>query len=149
MDIIVDNINDTRRLAYGLSGLLRGNEIILLNGELGAGKTTFTKSLAEAIGVTDTVTSPTFAFMREYKGSVFDLYHYDMYRAESEDELFELGLSDNLELDGICVIEWNKLSQFPAHKEIIIIDIAKLEGNRRIFSISGIDERSANEFTDN
>lgn len=134
----VNSLSETEELANAFAEKLNGNEIILLNGELGAGKTTFTKSLAKALGVTDVVTSPTFAFMREYYGK-FKISHYDMYRAENQDELFELGIYDNLIESGIAVIEWNKFDEFPPDKQVIIIDIVKTGDNSRIFDIKTIN----------
>lgn len=131
----VNSLYDTEELAIAFAETLSGDEIILLNGELGAGKTTFTKSLAKALGVTDIVTSPTFAFMREYYGK-YKISHYDMYRAENQDELFELGIYDNLTEPGIAIIEWNKFEEFPPDKQVISIDIVKAGNDSRIFDIN-------------
>lgn len=131
----VKSLYETEELAIAFAESLSGDEIILLNGELGAGKTTFTKSLAKALGVTDIVTSPTFAFMREYYGK-FKISHYDMYRAENQDELFELGIYDNLTEPGIAIIEWNKFEEFPPDKQVISIDIVKTGNDSRIFDIN-------------
>ncbi len=135
MEYIVKSLQETQELAKKLAKILNGDEIILISGDLGAGKTTFTKALAEGLEVTDLVTSPTFAFMREYSGRC-KLSHYDMYRVEDEDELFELGLSDNLYEAGVCVIEWNKFTEFPDEKCIIRIEITKLGESERNFDIS-------------
>lgn len=131
----VNSLYETEELAIAFAGSLSGDEIILLNGELGAGKTTFTKSLAKALGVTDIVTSPTFAFMREYYGK-YKISHYDMYRAENQDELFELGIYDNLTEPGIAIIEWNKFEEFPPDKQVISIDIVKIGNHSRVFDIN-------------
>lgn len=131
----VNSLYETEELAIAFADSLSGDEIILLNGELGAGKTTFTKSLAKALGVTDIVTSPTFAFMREYYGK-FKISHYDMYRAENQDELFELGIYDNLTESGIAIIEWNKFEEFPPDKQVISIDIVKIGNHSRVFDIN-------------
>lgn len=133
----INSLLETEELATTFAESLNGNEIILLNGELGAGKTTFTKSLAKALGVNDIVTSPTFAFMKEYFGK-YKISHYDMYRAENQDELFELGIYDNLTEQGIAVIEWNKFDSFPPDKKVISIDIIKTGENSRIFDINNI-----------
>lgn len=135
----VKSLLETEELATTFAKSLNGNEIILLNGELGAGKTTFTKSLAKALGVTDIVTSPTFAFMREYYGK-YKISHYDMYRAENQDELFELGIYDNLTEHGIAVIEWNKFDTFPPDKKLIVINITKTGDDSRIFDIKEISQ---------
>ena len=101
-------INGMRKFAYNLANELKGGEKIILEGELGAGKTTFTKYLCEALGVKNTVTSPTFTIMNEYYGK-YKIYHIDMYRLESEDEIEEVGIRELIE-DPKCIsiIEWNK-----------------------------------------
>ncbi len=130
------NIEDTDALAARIAEKLKGGEIILLNGNLGAGKTTFTKGLAKALGVDEVVTSPTFTFMKEYHGRL-DLYHFDMYRVEDEDELYELGLNEYLYMRGVCVIEWNKFKDI---KNYIRIDIHVCDdGETREFLIDNID----------
>lgn len=129
-------LKDTQNLAKIIADSLVGEEIILLNGNLGAGKTTFTKFLAIELQIFETVTSPTFAFMKEYFGK-YKLSHFDMYRAENEDDLWELGISDNLYEDGICVIEWNKFLEFPKNKKLITINIT-IERDIRVFEIIGL-----------
>lgn len=130
------NIEDTDALAARIAEKLKGGEIILLNGNLGAGKTTFTKGLAKALGIDEVVTSPTFTFMKEYHGRL-DLYHFDMYRVEDEDELYELGLNEYLYMRGVCVIEWNKFKDI---KNYIRIDIHVCDdGETREFLIDNID----------
>ncbi|MEG1510155.1 MAG: tRNA (adenosine(37)-N6)-threonylcarbamoyltransferase complex ATPase subunit type 1 TsaE [Clostridia bacterium] len=131
MEIIVNNLKETKLLAQKVAKILTGNEIILLNGNLGAGKTTFTKFLAQAIGIKEPITSPTFTFMKEYHGK-FALYHFDLYRVSEEEEVFELGLNSYLE-EGICVIEWNKFEDLP--KKPLIINIEYLEDNKRKFNL--------------
>lgn len=126
-------VEDTYRLAKTIADKLKGGEVILLNGNLGAGKTTFTKGLAKALGIDEVVTSPTFTFMKEYSGRL-NLYHFDMYRAEDEDELYELGLSEYLyDSSGVCVIEWNKFCNLSSYTSI---DVKTLEEDTREFEIS-------------
>lgn len=131
---ISKSVEDTYALARKIAERLKGGEVILLNGNLGAGKTTFTKGLAKALGIDEVVTSPTFTFMKEYKGRL-SLYHFDMYRAEDEDELYELGLSDYLYADGVCVIEWNKFESVP---NPIVIDVKTTGEEEREFDVRGI-----------
>lgn len=135
MIYISNSLDDTNNLATKIADKLVGGEIILLNGELGAGKTTFTKGLANALDIKDIVTSPTFTFMKSYNGRL-KLYHYDMYRVESEDELYELGLAEFLYADGVCVIEWNKFEDLI---NPIVINISYLGDSSRKFEIKGID----------
>ncbi|MGN0771090.1 MAG: tRNA (adenosine(37)-N6)-threonylcarbamoyltransferase complex ATPase subunit type 1 TsaE [Christensenellales bacterium] len=131
MKKISRSVQDTYEIAAQVAHSLKGGEVILLNGNLGAGKTTFTKGLALALGITDVVTSPTFTFMKSYEGRL-TLYHFDMYRAQSEDELYELGLADYLDMGGVCVIEWNKFENI---KEPIIINITTIDDNSREIEI--------------
>lgn len=128
------NLEDTADIAERIADGLKGGEIILLNGELGAGKTAFTKCLAKSLGVEDIVTSPTFTFMKEYKGRL-PLYHFDMYRVQDEEELYELGLNDYLYMNGVCVIEWNK---FQDVSKAIVINVSVNDNEDRVFEISGI-----------
>ena len=133
MKLISKSLDDTANIARALVKNLKGGEIILLNGELGAGKTALTKAIAKELGIEETVTSPTFTFMKAYKGKQFALYHFDMYRAQEEDELYELGLDEYLYAKGICVIEWNKFSNV---NNAINIDIIVLPDGERQFNIS-------------
>lgn len=133
MKYISASIPETYELALSLAKTLTGGEVILLNGELGAGKTTFTKGLGRALNITDTVTSPTFTLMHAYEGGKFPLYHFDMYRIENEDDLYELGFEDYIFGDGISVIEWNKLTVLP--EKIINVNIKRLSDTVREFEI--------------
>ena len=130
----VKSVEETYDLAEKLADTLKGGEIILLNGDLGAGKTTFTKGLALALGVTEEVTSPTFTIMNVYSSGRVKLNHLDMYRVESEDELYELGVSEAVgESDAVTVIEWNKFESLDGR--IISIDINSLGETEREFVI--------------
>ena len=130
-------IEDTYALAKTIADTLVGNEIILLDGDLGAGKTTFTKGLARALGIDATVTSPTFTLMKTYHGGRLCLYHFDLYRVHNPEELQELGFDEYFDCGGVCVIEWNKYVCFPNKQ--IKIKISYVDSNQRIFEIE--DER--------
>ncbi len=126
------SVSDTEALAKRIADTLEGGEVILLSGDLGAGKTTFTKGLAKALGIEDEVTSPTFTIMNVYENGKFKLNHLDMYRIEHEDDLYELGVEDAMGADTVTVIEWNKLTL--TDKKIINIDITTSK-NKRIFTV--------------
>ncbi len=126
------NVQQTYDIARRIANTLHGGEIILLNGDLGAGKTTFTKGLALALGIQENITSPTFTFMKSYEGGRLPLYHFDMYRVSDEDELYELGLNDYLYMNGVCVIEWNKFTEIQSP---IIINIKTIDENTREIEI--------------
>lgn len=111
---------DTAKLAAKLGAKLEAGDLICLEGDLGAGKTTFTKSLAKAIGVTRTVNSPTFTIMKQYQGKV-PFYHFDVYRIRNEEEDF--GFEEYFYGEGIAVVEWSHLiaSQLPEERLDIYI----------------------------
>ncbi len=130
-----ESVCDTYILAGKIADKCIGGEVILLNGDLGAGKTTFTKGLAEALGITAVIKSPTFTLMKKYTQGRLPLYHFDLYRVESEEEVYELGFDDYLENnDGICVIEWNKFSGL--NKNVININIAYNGETGRTFEVT-------------
>lgn len=88
-----------------LGGMLAAGDVVLLTGDLGAGKTAFTQGIGAGLGVTGTINSPTFTILKEYTGRV-PLYHFDLYRIEDPDELPALGFEDYFGGDGVCVVEW-------------------------------------------
>jgi len=136
--IIVDNETASFALAEKLAVLLQPGDVIALEGDLGAGKTTFTKGVATALGITRTVNSPTFTIMKQYQGRV-PLYHFDVYRLEFEDEDF--GFDEYFYGDGVTIVEWAKLiaSQLPS--ELLTIRIEYVDENRRSFSFMPKGER--------
>jgi tRNA threonylcarbamoyl adenosine modification protein YjeE len=101
---------DTIDLAAYITPLLKPGDVLLLGGDLGSGKTFFTKQVAKCLGVQEEVDSPTFVLMKEYNCGVYPLYHLDLYRLKSEMELMDLGIFDMLE-SGITLIEWPALAE--------------------------------------
>ena len=97
--------DDTRALAAEVAPLTRAGDVVLLAGDLGAGKTTFTQGFARACGVTDRVTSPTFVLVRRYDGDL-PVVHVDVYRLDHLQEVVDLGLAELLDDDGVALIEW-------------------------------------------
>ena len=96
---------ETMRFAQEYAKTLRAGDIVLLDGDMGAGKTVFAKGVAKGLGVQEEVTSPTYAYMNDYDGALF---HYDCYRIESAEQAESLGLADYFDMGGICLIEWSK-----------------------------------------
>lgn len=96
-------------LAFGqrFAKTLKAGDVVLLEGEMGAGKTALAKGIAKGLGVRDEVTSPTYAYVNAYRGRL-PVYHYDCYRIVSEEQAYLLGLSEPLEAGGVCLIEWGK-----------------------------------------
>ena len=123
---------DTFALAADVAKTLRAGDVILLHGELGAGKTTFTKGLAKALGIEETVTSPTFNYVKEYQGGRLPLFHFDMYRVSDADEVYELGLEEYFYRGGVVVVEWNK---FDGIERAIEVSIRSLGGDVREIEI--------------
>ena len=100
------NVDDTRRIAEAIAKLVRPRDLIVLSGEMGAGKTAFTQGFSAALGVTEPVTSPTFNLVHTYRGSEHAVYHVDLYRLERTGELDELGLTELLDSGGVMLVEW-------------------------------------------
>ena len=129
----IESVDDTYALASDIAQELQGGEVILLEGDLGAGKTTFTKGLAKALGVEEEVTSPTFTILNVYEDGRLKLNHLDMYRVESADELAELGIEDCFDDDSVTVIEWNKFEHFDG--KVIKISITSDGETQRTFDV--------------
>lgn len=137
MNIQINNLNQTKKLAKRFAKNLKGGEIILLNGDLGAGKTTFTKFLAKALGVKEEVTSPTFTIMKDYMGKKYHIYHFDMYRMSGGQETVEFGLEEYIyqnSSDNIIIIEWSDNIKDILNGDFIEINIKKINENSREFS---------------
>ena len=97
---------ETRALGEELAARLQPGDVVVLEGELGAGKSELARGIAKGLGVKETVTSPSFTILNVYESGRYPLYHFDWYRLESEDELYELGMDEYLGGDGIAVVEW-------------------------------------------
>ncbi len=124
MEIILKGLEETKDFGIKLGNILKGGDIVCLNGELGAGKTTLTKSIGLGLGVTDYITSPTFALINEYTGRL-PVYHFDVYRLENVDELYDLGFDEYFYGKGVCIIEWAEKIEKLLPKERVVLDIEK------------------------
>ncbi|MDE5583573.1 MAG: tRNA (adenosine(37)-N6)-threonylcarbamoyltransferase complex ATPase subunit type 1 TsaE [Ruminococcus sp.] len=124
MKIITHSPQETIKTAEKLGSLLKAGDILAYTGGLGAGKTTFTRGLAVGLGMGDCVSSPTFALVNEYRGENISLYHFDMYRIQTEEGLESTGFFDYPFEDNIAVIEWSEnISEFlPKHTIYISIN---------------------------
>lgn len=139
MEFISKSEKDTIKLAKKFEKKLKGGEVVVLNGDLGAGKTTFTKALCKALKVKENVTSPTFTLMNIYTSGRLPLYHFDMYRIEDESEAQELGLNDYFYSNGVCMIEWAENIKHILPKNLITINIEKIGETSRKFEILGLE----------
>jgi len=104
--IITNSAAETRSLGEKLAGRLKAGDVILLEGELGAGKSELARGVARGLGVQETVTSPSFTILNVYESGRVPLYHFDWYRLENAEELYELGMDEYLGGDGIALVEW-------------------------------------------
>ena len=118
---------ETIALGRRLGALLEPGDVLVLTGDLGAGKTQLTKGIAAAMGVEDDVTSPTFNILMIYPGERMDLDHFDLYRLESADELEDTGLFDLLGADGVCVIEWGEQFADEIGEERLDVFVTRLD----------------------
>lgn len=123
MTIVTHSPEETAAFAAEIAEKLNGGETLVLRGGLGAGKTTFTKGLAKALGISRNVVSPTFTLVREYEEGRLKLYHFDLYRIEDEGELEELGLDEYFRDDSVVVIEWNRISRLPGKVTEIVFTV--------------------------
>ena len=114
---------ETEKLGEKIGQAAKPGMVVALIGDLGTGKTTLTKSIARGLGVTETVTSPTFNIIREYKSGRIPLYHFDVYRIADPDEMFELGYEEYFYGDGICVVEWADIIEELLPEDAVVIHI--------------------------
>lgn len=137
--IISNSLEDTIELAENIESEKFKNMVIALEGDLGSGKTTFTKAFANALGIEENITSPTFNLIKEYPQGEMPLYHMDVYRIENKEEA--LGLEEYFEKGGVVIVEWADQieDQLPKHRLDITIKI--VGENKRIFIIKPIGKK--------
>ena len=138
MEYITNSPSETEAVGAALAQVLQPGTVIAYRGDLGAGKTAFTRGLARGLGVTDRVTSPTYTIVNDYLGGRMPLFHFDMYRLGSEDELFDIGWDDYLERGGVCAVEWSE-NVWGAMEDAIVITITRLDEDTRKIDIEGGD----------
>ena len=119
----IANEKETEKLGEAIGRAAIPGMVIALIGDLGTGKTTLTKPIARGLGVTETVTSPTFNIIREYRSGRLPLYHFDVYRIADPDEMFELGYEEYFYGDGVCVVEWADIIEELLPEDAVIIHI--------------------------
>ncbi len=122
------NREETEQFAFEYAKTLRPYDVVLLDGEMGAGKTAFAKGVAKGLGIEEEVTSPTYAYMNDYDGVLF---HYDCYRIESVEQAERLGLADYFDMGGICLIEWSQNIAALLPKTCKRVRIIKVSENER------------------
>ncbi len=141
LEIYFNNIEETEVFGQKLGTLLKPGDIICLNGDLGAGKTTLTKSIGRGLGVDDYITSPTFTLINEYEGRL-SLYHFDVYRLENVDDLYDLGFDEYFYGKGVSIVEWaDKIEKF-LPKDRLVLDIENGDQeDKRLVKISAYGNR--------
>ena len=138
MQITTHSADETQALGQRLAKRLLPGDVIAYFGDLGAGKTALTRGIAQGLGVTDLVTSPTYTIVNEYLTGRIPLFHFDMYRLGSSDELFDIGWEDYLARGGVCAVEWSENVE-DALRDAIHITIEKdpFEPDTRRITIEG------------
>lgn len=136
--IKVNNLEETIALGNRLGLLLQPNMLLTLSGDLGAGKTTFTKGIGQGLGITKVINSPTFTILKQYQGRL-NLSHFDAYRLEGQDD--DLGFEEIFDSDDVCVVEWANFIEDILPTERLEIEIKKIDENAREFIFRAIGSR--------
>ena len=136
MEFITNTPEQTEAVGAALAARLSAGDVIAYVGGLGAGKTAFTRGLARGLGVTESVTSPTYTIVNEYLSGKMPLFHFDMYRLGSADDLFDIGWEDYLERGGVCAVEWSE-NVTEAMENAIWVRIERLSDEQRRITIEG------------
>ena len=134
MTVITNNENETALEGERLGRALKPGAVVALCGELGAGKTVFTRGLAVGLGIDMNVSSPTFTIVNEYPGDI-PLFHFDMYRLENENELFDIGWDDYQDRGGVCAVEWSEKVPGAFPLDAIVVRLKNLGGDSRHIEI--------------
>ena len=136
MEFITNSPQQTEALGAALGQRLKPGTVLAYQGDLGAGKTAFTRGLARGLGATEQVTSPTYTIVNEYLSGRMPLFHFDMYRLGSEDELFDIGWEDYLDRGGVCAVEWSE-NVWGAMEDAIVVTISRIDEDTRKIVIEG------------
>lgn len=130
--VYIKNEHDTEEFGMKLASSLEPGDIVALIGDLGTGKTTLTKYIAKGLGVTENIDSPTFNIVKEHKSGIVPLFHFDVYRLSSGDELLDIGADEYFYSDGVCIIEWADIvaDVVPEKAKVILIEYGEKQGER-------------------
>lgn len=130
--VYIKNEHDTEEFGMKLASSLEPGDIVALIGDLGTGKTTLTKYIAKGLGVTENIDSPTFNIVKEHKSGIIPLFHFDVYRLSSGDELLDIGADEYFYSDGVCIIEWADIvaDVVPEKAKVILIEYGEKQGER-------------------
>ena len=136
MEIITNSELETEQAGADFAARVPDGAVVAMYGDLGAGKTAFVRGMARGMGISARVSSPTFTIVNEYAGRR-ELFHFDMYRLGSADELFDIGWEDYLAREGVCVVEWSENVSDAFDGSEIRVEITKLSENARKITIEG------------
>ena len=136
MELLTNNPRETEMVGEALARVLRPGDVIAYCGDLGAGKTAFTRGLARGLGCTEQVTSPTYTIVNEYLSGRMPLFHFDMYRLRSAEDLWDIGWEDYLERGGVCAVEWSE-NVTEAMENAIWVRIEKTGEESRRITVEG------------
>ena len=136
MEFITHSPEETERLGAALAQLLTAGDLIAYRGDLGAGKTAFTRGLARGLGCRESVTSPTYTIVNEYLSGRLPLFHFDMYRLASSDDLWGIGWEDYLDRGGVCAVEWSENVE-DAIEGAVWVTVESLGEDRRRITLEG------------
>ena len=136
MEYCSNSVAETEELGAQLAARLRPGDVVAYTGDLGAGKTAFTRGIARGLGIPERVTSPTFTIVNEYEGGRLPLFHFDLYRLGDPEELFDMGWEDYLARGGVCAVEWSENVAGALEDEPIRVDIRRgAHDGQRMISI--------------
>ena len=138
MQFLSHSTQETEAIGEELAQKLRGGDVLAFTGSLGMGKTAFTRGLARGLGCRGRVTSPTFTIVNEYEGRT-PLFHFDMYRLGSSDELFDIGWEDYLSRGGVCAVEWSENVMDALPEDTVWVRIAREGDTGRSITIEGVE----------
>ena len=142
MQYISNSPQETEAIGFALGQILNAGSIVAYRGDLGAGKTAFTRGLARGLGYADAVTSPTYTIVNEYLGGRLALFHFDMYRLHSSDDLWGIGWDDYLDRNGVCAVEWSE-NVADAMEDAVFVTIEKIGDESRRITIEGGENLAA------
>ncbi|MBE6781942.1 MAG: tRNA (adenosine(37)-N6)-threonylcarbamoyltransferase complex ATPase subunit type 1 TsaE [Ruminococcaceae bacterium] len=137
MEIITKSPKETEKFAEDFAKNLVGGEIIAFKGPMGMGKTCFTRGLARGLGFSGQVSSPTFALVNEYLGGRLPLYHFDMYKVESWEDLYSCGFFDYMDMGGVIAAEWSENIEGALDENVIFVNISRVDDNTRKITVTG------------
>ena len=140
MERYTNSAQETEALGQELVQKMAPGTVIAFSGDLGAGKTAFVRGMARGLGIPARVTSPTFTIVNEYEGGRLPLFHFDMYRLHSSEELFDIGWEDYLARGGICAVEWSENVEEAMEDDAVRVAIRRgADDNTRVITIEGVE----------